>query len=37
MLDANYNRICKEVADLVRDEMKRILGDPELKKFIVKR
>lgn len=37
LLDANFTRICQEVSDLVKEEMKRILGDPELKKFIVKR
>jgi hypothetical protein len=37
MLDANYCRIGKDVADLVQEEMKRILGDPSLRKFIVKR
>jgi YWFCY protein/TraM recognition site of TraD and TraG len=37
MLQENFERIQQEVAALVRDEMKRILGDPGLKTWVVKR
>jgi len=33
----NYQRIRNEVTALVREELKRIVSDPELKQFIVKR
>lgn len=36
-IEENYKRLSNEVEDLVKQEMKRILGDPELRKFIVKR
>ena len=37
MLDENYHRIQNEITQLVKSEMKRILADPSLKQFIVKR
>lgn len=37
MLEENYRRIQNEVTQLVKSEMKRILADPALKQFIVKR
>jgi len=37
MLEENYRRIQTEVTQLVKSEMKRILADPALKQFIVKR
>ena len=36
-IQENYKLIGKRIADLVKEEMKRILGDPELRKFVVKR
>lgn len=33
----NYKLIGEQVAQLVREEIKRVLGNPELKKFVVKR
>jgi len=33
----NFHRIAAEVESIVKSETKRILGDPELRKFIVKR
>jgi hypothetical protein len=37
ILDANYALIGQQIADLVKFEMKRILRDPELRHFVVKR
>jgi YWFCY protein/TraM recognition site of TraD and TraG len=37
LLQENFSRIQKEVATLVREEMKRIVGDPGLKGWVVKR
>ena len=37
ILDANYALIGQQIADLVKLEMKRILRDPELRHFVVKR
>jgi len=36
-IQENFSRIVREVEDIVQSEMKRILGDPALKKFVVKR
>ena len=36
-IQENYKLIGQQIADLVKEEMKRILGDPGLKKFVVKR
>ncbi|HEX3934725.1 MAG TPA: YWFCY domain-containing protein [Puia sp.] len=37
ILDTNYALVGQQVADLVKLEMKRILGDPELRRFVVRR
>lgn len=33
----NYDLIGLQIADMVKEEMKRILGDPQLRQYIVKR
>ncbi len=37
LLQANFDRIVQEVVDLVADETKRIMNDPALKQWVVKR
>ena len=36
-IQENYKLIGQQIADLIKEDMKRILGNPELRKFVVKR
>jgi len=37
LLQANFDRIVREVVDLVADETRRIMGDPSLRQWVVKK
>jgi hypothetical protein len=37
VLQANFDRIVREVVDLVAEETKRIMNDPALRQWVVKR